>query len=299
MQTPFPPQVQRELITTTNPSGTITNSNLELVGAIAHAGALAHHWDIWECTVATFSNNTPAMAWGTKASITTMGPATYLLHTASLHQQRHHYLLQRAYIPGPANVLADITSHRFDLSDDELLHLLTTLSPHSQNWQMLMTSPELISQLICNLLQKRPDKPYLHNMPTPSISFGPTIGCRTRNRWAWTPSYPLWWTKYPTSVSSCTAFDPAPPAAVVSRSGLHAYMTKSSPSQRVPPTWVNQTCASCLLDLWTHGSPGYIWPTHTKILPHIASNLCPSKSFTMPRLSSMPPPEPNSPHPSR
>ena len=60
-QVPFPPEIQRELITTTNPSSTITNSNLELVGTIAHAGVLAHHQGIRECTVATFSNNTPAV----------------------------------------------------------------------------------------------------------------------------------------------------------------------------------------------------------------------------------------------
>ena len=114
---PFPPQVQRELVSTTNPSGTISNSDLELAGAIAHAGALAHHRDIRECTVAIFSDNTPAVVWGTKASVTTMGPAAYLLRTASLHQRRHRYLLQRAYI---ANMLADIASRRFDRSDDAL-----------------------------------------------------------------------------------------------------------------------------------------------------------------------------------
>ena len=131
------------------------------------------------------------------------GPSRlYLLHTSSLHQHCHHYLLQHAYIPGPTNMLANITSHHFDLSDDQLLRLLTTLSPHSQNWQMLMTSPELVLQLICDLLWKRPNKPYLRNVPAPSISSGPTIRCRTWNRWAWTPSYPLWRTKYPTSMSS-------------------------------------------------------------------------------------------------
>ena len=134
-QTPFPPQVQQELVTTTNPSGTITNSDLKLVGAIAHVGALAHHQDIRECTVATFSDNTPAVVWGTKASVTTMGPTTYLLRTVSLHQRHHHYLLQCTYIPGPANVVADIASHHFNLSDDALLCHLTTLSPHAQKWE--------------------------------------------------------------------------------------------------------------------------------------------------------------------
>ena len=190
-RTPFPPQVQQELITTNNPSGTITNSDLELAGAITHARTLAHHRDIRECTVAIFLDNTPAIVWGTKASTTTMGPATYLLRTASLHQWRHRYLLQHTYIPGPANVLANIALRRFDLSDDALLRLLTTLSPHAQNWRMLTTSPKLVSQLTCDLLWIRPDRPYLHNAPAPSTSSGPTTGCRTQNRWVWTPSYPL------------------------------------------------------------------------------------------------------------
>ena len=269
-RTPFPPQVQRELITTTNPSGTITNSDLELAGTIAHAGALAHHRDIRECTVAIFSDNTPAVVWGTKASTTTTGPAAYLLRTASLHQRRHRYLLQHAYIPGPANVLADIASRRFDLSDDALLHRLTALSPHAQNWQMLTTSPELVSQLTCDLLRTRPDRPYLRNAPAPSTFSGQNTGCRTRNRWAWTPSYPLWRTKSLTSESSRTASVPVPPAAVVSRSGLHAYVTKSSPLRRGSPTWVTPTRASRLLDSWTRGSHVCIPPTHTRTQHHTA-----------------------------
>ena len=246
----FSPQVQRVLITTTNPSGTITNSDLELAGAIAHAGTLPHHQDIRECTVAIFSDNTPAVVWGTKASSTTTGPAAYLLRTASLHQRRHRYLLQHAYIPGPANVLANIASRHFDLSDDALLCLLTMLTPHAQNWRMLTTSPELVSQQTCNLLRIRLDRPYLRNAPAPSISSGPTNGCRTRNRWAWTPFYPLWRTKSLTSESLRTASDRGPPVAVVSRSGLHAYVTKSSQLRMVSPTWVSPTRASRLLDSW-------------------------------------------------
>ena len=98
-QVPFPPEIQCELITPPNPSSTITNSDLELAGTIAHTGILAQHWDIRECTVATFSNNTPAVAWGTKATITTMGPAAYLLHTASLHLHCHHYLYNASTSP--------------------------------------------------------------------------------------------------------------------------------------------------------------------------------------------------------
>ena len=196
-------------------------------------------------------------------------------------------------------MLANIASCCFDLSDDTFLRLLTTLSPHAQNWRMLTTSPELISQLTCNLLRIRPDRPYLRNAPAPSISSGPTTGCRTRNRWVWTPSYPLWWTKSLTSESSHTASDRAPQAAVVSRSGLHAYMTISSPLRRVSPTWVSPTCASRLLDSWTHGSHGCIPPTHTKTPHHIESNPYRSRSSTMPLPPFMPTPQPSSPWPWR
>ena len=143
-------------------------------------------------------------------------------------------------------MLADIALRRFDLSDDALLRLLTTLSPHAQNWRMLTTSPELVSQLACDLLRIRPDRPYLRNAPAPSISSGPTTGCRTQTHWVWTPSYPLWRTKSPTSESSRTASDRALQAAVVSRSELHAYVMKSSPLRRVSPTWVSLTRASRL-----------------------------------------------------
>ena len=159
---------------------------------------------------------------------------------------------------------------------------------------MLTTSPELVSQLICDLLRKRPDKPYLHNVPAPSISSGPNTGPRTRSRWAWTPSYPLWRTKFPTSASLHTASARGPPAVVVSRSGLHEYVTKSSLLRRASPTWVTPTHASRLLASWTPGSRVCTPPTPTTIQPHIASNHFQSKSSTTPWLSSSPPPRPNS-----
>ena len=75
---PFPSSVQQALVSTDNPSGSITNSDLELAGTIAHEATLAAVQDLRHCTIATFSDNTPAVAWGNKASTTTTGPASYL-----------------------------------------------------------------------------------------------------------------------------------------------------------------------------------------------------------------------------
>ena len=62
---PFPPHIQASLISEQNPRGTITNSDLEIVATIGHVATLAQTHDLRELTVATFSDNTPAVAWGT------------------------------------------------------------------------------------------------------------------------------------------------------------------------------------------------------------------------------------------
>ena len=138
---PFPSSVQQALVSADNPSGSITNSDLELAGTIAHKATLATVHDLRHCTVATFSDNTPAVAWGNKASTTTAGPASYLLRSSSLLQHQHRYLSQRFYIPGLANHLADEASWRFDLSNDTLLAFLDSVAPHTQPWQMLHLPP--------------------------------------------------------------------------------------------------------------------------------------------------------------
>ena len=150
-QAPFPSSVQQALVSTDNPSSSITNSDLELAGTVVHEATLAAVHDLRHCTIATFSDNTPAVAWGNKASTTTAGPASYLLCSSSLLQCQHRYLSQRLYIPGPANHLADVALWCFDLSNDALLAFLDSVAPHTQPWQMLHLPPIWLSWLITNL----------------------------------------------------------------------------------------------------------------------------------------------------
>ena len=145
-QAPFPSSVQQTLVRTDNPS-----SSIELVGTIAHEATLAAVYDLCHCAVTTFSDNTPALAWGNKASTTTAGPASYLLRSSSLLQCQHQYLSQQFYISGPANHLADVASRHFDLSNDALLAFVDSIASHTQPWQMLHLSPVWLSQLTTNL----------------------------------------------------------------------------------------------------------------------------------------------------
>ena len=251
---PFPPAVQAQLVSFSNPHGTITNSDLELAGTLGHTAVLAPHFDLREQTLAICSDNTPAVAWQGKGAVTTQGPAAYLLRLAALHQRRHRYITQHSYIPGQANVLADMASRRFDLTDSALLSSLNALAPHSQPWTMLHLPPDVRSQLTSSLLRHRPDVPSLQVVPSRPTGSGPTIGFLTPNHLASrTPSSATSMTKFRYSECSPIVSETAEPVAVVTQSALNAYVTKYWPLQRRSPTWASRIPASRLMAPWTLG----------------------------------------------
>ena len=198
---PFPSSGQQALVSTDNPSGSITNSDLELVGTIAHEATLAVVHDLRHCTIATFSDNTPAVAWGNKASTTTTGPVSYLLCSSSLLQCQHRYLSQRFYIPGPANHLADVASRRFDLSNDALLAFLDSVASHTKPWQMLHLPPIWLSRLTTDLQRRQHVWQSLASVPPPKIASGPNTGSLSLTSSAWTPFLQPWKTRYPSSTA--------------------------------------------------------------------------------------------------
>ena len=60
-------------------TGSINNSDLELCGNIAHHDVVAQFADISERTIAPLLDNIANVFWLPIGSITTTGPATYLL----------------------------------------------------------------------------------------------------------------------------------------------------------------------------------------------------------------------------
>ena len=107
-RSPFPASIQSQLVSTDTPHGTVTNSDLELAGSIAHDDVLCQALPSTpHVSTCTFSDNTPAVAWKGKGSTSTTGPVAYLLQTAALHKQYHCYCNEMHYIPGPLNTMAD------------------------------------------------------------------------------------------------------------------------------------------------------------------------------------------------
>ena len=114
-QVEFPTNIQQALITTDNPSGTITINDLELAALVAQYLALHHsNTPIGDCHLASFCDNTSAVAWATKMRTSKSVPAARLLRYLGLLQLANQTSsLSPISIPGKANDMTDISSRAF------------------------------------------------------------------------------------------------------------------------------------------------------------------------------------------
>lgn len=75
----FPDHIRNDLVTWTNPLGSISNSDLELAATLAQHDVIAHTTDVVEATIGNLHDNTPVVFWNRKGSSSTGGPAAYFL----------------------------------------------------------------------------------------------------------------------------------------------------------------------------------------------------------------------------
>ena len=232
----FPPEVVNELVSFSNPHGSITNSDLELTGTIAHDDVLAQAVPVQHVSTRTFTDNTPAQSWRMKGSTTTTGPAAYLLQLSALHRRHHRYKNYTDYLPGPLNVLADKCSRLWDLTDSQLLTHFNTHYPQETSWQLLHLRPEMRSALISALLRRRSaPELYLHATKRPKLrGLG---GVRFAPSSMSTPTFQRWPTLSHCSRFSVSAGEMAVSLPVVNPTGLAQWKTRYGLSVRSFPHW--------------------------------------------------------------
>ncbi len=240
-RTPFPLDIQQRVVGDNNPTGTITNSDLELAGTIAHADVAVTNVECRERTLATACDNMAAVSWQRKGSVTTTGSAAYLLRENSIHQREHRYCHVVRHLAGTSNTMADDASRRFDLDDSQFLHYFNTTYPQSTSWQLCPLSTELNSKLICALQQQRPDRPSLEVVPQPPPTTGPSTGCPSSKALAWTPTSVPSQIQSPSSWCSPPECATAAPPLTANRFVLEQLLNTYTRSQRASPTWGPQT----------------------------------------------------------
>ena len=109
-QVPFPPDIQSCLISTKNPNGDITNSDLEQAGVLAQADVANTVFNLRAWTLTTLNDNITAISHNKKGAITSNQGAAYLCHLTSLHRCHHRYYHKVSHISGKANEMADTLS---------------------------------------------------------------------------------------------------------------------------------------------------------------------------------------------
>jgi hypothetical protein len=151
---PFPTSIQNALVSNSNPSGSITNSDLELLGVVAHTQALATTQDLSNATLWIGCDNTPAVAWSSRGSSSVAAPRSYLLRHLGLLTRAAQMKVRVLSVPGESNTIADFLSRSFHLSDDAVLHHLSTHFPTQPSLQWLHLGPADVSRMTSALLQK-------------------------------------------------------------------------------------------------------------------------------------------------
>ena len=241
-RTRFPAKVQREVVSTSNSRGTITNSDLELAATIGqHEVATSLRLPRHGC-IFTATDNTPALAWQCKGSTTTKGPAAYLLRVQALHQRHHAYTTQHAHIPGPANAMADDASRRWDLDDAAFLTHFSFMYPQATPWTMHHLPPGMHSSLVSALRTMRPDPgSYL---PHGTLPIGPgKSGSTSAPSCTSTPFCRPSTTPLLSSKCTPTRSATEPPRAAANPSDLRQLIPPSVTWGRRVPFWGPRTLA--------------------------------------------------------
>ena len=107
---PFPPDIQACIVSTKNPNGDITNSDLEQAGVLAQANVMNMVCNLHDWMLATLNDNITAISCSKKRTITTDQSVAYLCHLTSLHCHHHQYYHEVSHISGEANKMADTLS---------------------------------------------------------------------------------------------------------------------------------------------------------------------------------------------
>ena len=242
---PFPSKVQAALVSEDNPTGTVTNSDLEHTGMLAQVALIADRHPVQYTTIATFVDNTPADSRVRKKAVSSTGPAAKQCIFAAEHQRQHRYCHVSQYLPGEANVMADDASRLQHLTDSAFLSHFNSQYPQHKPWQLLQPPPESTSKLISNLLSPSRAKPTplatATHKPPPSA----TGSSSATSSLSPAPSVSSWATRnLGSATSSCTESATDATAAKTTLSQLVQYLKPLRPSARGYKTWVNRIHAT-------------------------------------------------------
>ena len=215
----WPQFVRDRLVSTSNPNGDITNSDLELAGGLLHLDCFAQTFDARERTILSKGDNLNTTFWERKGSTTTDSVPAYLLRMFGVHQRYHRYVPRFDYLAGLSNVIADALSRDFNISLSAIYSQYRHLFPQHNGFQVWTPIPGLVSAIILALQRKQSPRQSLLVEPAPPLPLGKS-GSTSPMSWASIPFSKPSRTKFQSYKSSSTEFVPENLQPTAIRSGL-------------------------------------------------------------------------------
>jgi len=274
----FCPKVKAALVSSDNPKGSLTNSDLELAGYIAGHTLLPP--TLTHTSVLCATDNTPTHAWARKGSPTSDKANAFLLRLLAQQCRSKRQTLLPCFTPGTTNTLADFCSRSWHLSDAQFLHMANCRFPlPQQSWTLAHLTTDTQLQLNSALFRK--------HRPLGSQPLEPTVrqqhGTYGRSfAWPW-PKVPPWATLKTQSLSSaCSriATEVAPWLPPVLKSSLEQWRAPFVPWGRRWPHWASPTPVCSSRESSTYVSNANLKHMTNKMTPQHASN--PSLSMSSP-----------------
>ena len=156
----WPEEVRNKLCTDTNKEGTITISDLELLGIFMHWLALeaaVGAENLRHTSPAIWCDNLPAVSWVYKLRSNVSILAANILR--ALATRLHHCesgLVAIDHISGIHNIMADVASRKHDVNLLKFLSFFHKTFPPPQNnsWLMFQHSTKVLSRICSQLLLK-------------------------------------------------------------------------------------------------------------------------------------------------
>ena len=217
----WPSDITNSIVSSSNPHGSITNSDLELAGGLLHLDIIANNYDTRERTILSKTDNLATLFWQRKGSTTTTKAPAHLLRLFGLHQRVHRYVPRHDYIPGASNPMADDASRLLTSSNQSFLSHFNSHYPQKLSYKLVTPSSQLLSYVISILRKTTSSTEFQLEEPPPPTPTGQN-GLSTPLLWASTPFSTPSTTKFQLSKSSSAEF---------ARDNLLPYNVQSSLAQ--------------------------------------------------------------------
>ncbi len=195
----WPESISSNIVSDSNPNGTITNSDLKLAGLLVLWLVMEDVCDITNAHVALFSDNSPTVHWVQRLAAKHSAVAMQLIRALALRLQLAHASpLTPLHIAGVDNALTDIPSRSFGSkpkwyceTDDELLTLFnaTFPLPNQASWTVFHLSSAIVMRVTCSTLQMKVFTGDDWRKLPPKGRLVGNVGPPTSYLWDWTLTF--------------------------------------------------------------------------------------------------------------